>query len=52
MREREKGLEIKKEMDNSPFHIKQKYAWNTHAFQLGYIFAKGNTPFPYILWGQ
>ena len=37
---------------NSPFHIKQKYAWNAHAFQLGYIFARGNAPFPYISMGQ
>ena len=33
---------------NSPFHVRQKYAWNAHAFQLGYIFAMGNAPFPYI----
>ena len=37
---------------NSPFHVKQKYAWNARAFQLGYTFVRGNAPFPYISMGQ
>ena len=40
-----------KSASNSPFHVKQKYAWNARAFQLGYIFAMGNAPFPYISMG-
>ena len=39
-------------VSNSPFYIKQKYAWNPHKFQLGYIFVRGSAPFPYISMGQ